>query len=217
MMTYIYDILLNFNDEFYEFYEWEKKDNIYHIKKIPVFKVDTLFMENLLENKIEISNDFLNIINNKTEVFEGKKIKLLKYSCLFTDSYKVVGINIEDNSIKLSDLLLDEALDTLEITKRLQVINISYNIIKEKNISYFETRNELKIKNSLLIEFNNIYKNKDDNKLKYLYFEYFNKSIDDIDLIYIDLINSLQEINSRHLKLFELLKLCNKRIRNLTK
>lgn len=216
-MTYIYDILLNFNDEFYEFYEWEKKDNIYHIKKIPVFKVDTLFMENLLENKIEISNDFLNIINNKTEVFEGKKIKLLKYSCLFTDSYKVVGINIEDNSIKLSDLLLDEALDTLEITKRLQVINISYNIIKEKNISYFETRNELKIKNSLLIEFNNIYKNKDDNKLKYLYFEYFNKSIDDIDLIYIDLINSLQEINSRHLKLFELLKLCNKRIRNLTK
>ena len=174
-MTYIYDILLNFNDEFYEFYEWEKKDNIYHIKKIPVFKVDTLFMENLLENKIEISNDFLNIINNKTEVFEGKKIKLLKYSCLFTDSYKVVGINIEDNSIKLSDLLLDEALDTLEITKRLQVINISYNIIKEKNISYFETRNELKIKNSLLIEFNNIYKNKDDNKLKYLYFEYFNK------------------------------------------
>ena len=27
-MEYIYDILLNYNKEFYEFYEWKNKDNI---------------------------------------------------------------------------------------------------------------------------------------------------------------------------------------------
>ena len=216
-MTYIYDILLNFNEDFYEFYEWEKGDNIYHVKKIPIFKVETAFMENLLANKIEISNDFLNLITNKTEVFEGKRIKSLKHCCLFTDSYKVVGVNIVDNNIKLSDLLLDEALDAIEISKRCQAITFSYNILEEKNISYFETRNELKIKNNLLSEINNIYQNKDYEKLKYLYFEYFNINIDDVDLIYKDLIKSLDKINNRHIKLYELLKLCNKRARNLTK
>ena len=48
-MIYIYDILLNLNNDFYEFYEWEKNDNIFHIKKIPIFLVDTNFMEDLLK------------------------------------------------------------------------------------------------------------------------------------------------------------------------
>jgi len=33
-MTYIYDILLNFKDDLYEFYDWNKTDNIIHIRKI---------------------------------------------------------------------------------------------------------------------------------------------------------------------------------------
>ena len=32
-MTYIYDIVLNFNNDFYEFYEWDKNDNLTLIKK----------------------------------------------------------------------------------------------------------------------------------------------------------------------------------------
>ena len=38
-MKYIYDIELNFNNKYYEFYEWEKKDNITHINKIPYYKI----------------------------------------------------------------------------------------------------------------------------------------------------------------------------------
>ena len=38
-MTYIYDILLNFNEEYYEFYDWNKEDTIVHIKKIPIYKI----------------------------------------------------------------------------------------------------------------------------------------------------------------------------------
>ena len=216
-MKYIYDILLNFNDDFYEFYEWEKGDNIYHIKKVPIIKVESEFIENILSKEIEISKDLLNLIMNKTEVFEGKRIKYLKYCCLFTDGYKVIGVNIVENSIKLSDMLLDESVDALDIAKRCDFLDIAYNIVGDKNINYFDTRREIKIKNNLISEINSIYKDKKYDKLKYLYFEYFNKNIDDIDTIYNDLINSMDKINNKHYKLYELLKLCNKKTRNLTK
>ena len=38
-MTYIYDILLNFKEELIEFYDWNKNDNIIHIRKIPLLKI----------------------------------------------------------------------------------------------------------------------------------------------------------------------------------
>ena len=37
-MKYIYDIVLNFNEEFFEFYDWNLNDEITHIKKIPIIK-----------------------------------------------------------------------------------------------------------------------------------------------------------------------------------
>ena len=207
-MIYIYDILLNFNDNLYEFYEWEKSDYIYHIKKIPIFKVSTEFMENLINKEIKLDDDFLNIIINKTEIFENRKIKNLKYSCLFTDGLKVVGVLI-NNNLQLSDLLLDEECDSINIANRCKLINISYNIIGDKFNNYFKTRKQIKIRNFLLKEINNIYENKDKIKLKYLYYEYFNKEKDDNNLIYQELIKSLDNINYNHEKLYELVKLCN--------
>ena len=38
-MEYIYDIVLNFNDCYYEFYEWNSKDKIINVKKIPVYRI----------------------------------------------------------------------------------------------------------------------------------------------------------------------------------
>ena len=38
-MNYIYDILLNFNDMLYDFYDWNVKDNILHIRKIPLIQI----------------------------------------------------------------------------------------------------------------------------------------------------------------------------------
>ena len=40
-MDYIYDIVLNFNDDYYEFYEWKQEDKIINIKKIPIYKIPT--------------------------------------------------------------------------------------------------------------------------------------------------------------------------------
>ena len=36
-MNYIYDIVLNFNKEYYNFFEWNKRDNIVNVKKIPLY------------------------------------------------------------------------------------------------------------------------------------------------------------------------------------
>ena len=38
-MKYIYDILLNYNERLYEFYEWEDNDYFDYVKKIEVIKV----------------------------------------------------------------------------------------------------------------------------------------------------------------------------------
>ena len=38
-MKYAYDVVLNFNDEFYNFYEWDTDDTIAYVKKIPIYKV----------------------------------------------------------------------------------------------------------------------------------------------------------------------------------
>ncbi len=215
-MIYIYDILLNFNENFYEFFEWEKNDKIYHIKKIPIFKVSTNSIDDLLSKIIEIDKNFLSLIINKTEIFESRRIKNLKYCCLLTDSYKVIGMLFKEGKVYLSDLLLDEASEAISIANRCNPINFEYNIIENKLINFFATRQENNLSNNLCNEITDIYNSKDINKLKYLYFEYFNKNNNDIDFIYNELIKSLEEINSKHIKLYELIKLCNKKTSNLT-
>ncbi len=213
-MVYIYDILLNFNNDFYEFYEWEKNDSICHIKKIPIFKVDTEFMEDLLSKKMIIDDPIMVSIVNKTEVFDNKKIKNLKYACIFTDTYRVLGVLFNDNYqvFKISDLLLDEAVDAIDISRRCTFSKITYTIVGNKKDYSFLTRSEIKIKKYLLGEIKNAYKEEDKEKLEYLYFEYFGKLETDKEKIVEELKESLKvEINDAHRRLFELLKLASKR------
>ena len=213
-MTYIYDILLNFNNEFYEFYEWEKGDYIYHIKKIPIIKVETNIMELLFTKKIKFTKNFGNIINYKVELFGNKKNKL-KYACLFTDGYKVLGVLLNENLEidKKSDLLLDEANDAINISSRSNFISLEYTIVGNNKYNFILTRQEKNIKKYLEEELKNIYKKKEDNKLKYIYFEYFNKNIDNTINAYKELKNSLKdEVTDKHMKIYNLLHLkeeCN--------
>jgi len=38
-MEFIYDILLNFQEEYCDFYEWQINDKVLNIKKIPLYKI----------------------------------------------------------------------------------------------------------------------------------------------------------------------------------
>ena len=40
-MNYIYDIALNFQKYFCEFYEWRREDKISNIRKIPLYRITT--------------------------------------------------------------------------------------------------------------------------------------------------------------------------------
>ena len=220
-MIYIYDILLNFNNEFYEFYEWEKSDLLFHTKKIPIYKVETKVIEDFLTKKVIIDSPLLLEIYNKTEMFDNKKVKTIPYAFLLTDSYRVIGVLLNEDHvvIKISDLLLDEEEDAREISKRCNFKELTYNIIGSRKNHYFLTRRETKIKKYLQLEIKNAHQTNDILRLEYLYFELFNKNCLDKDKIYQELMESLQsEITEKHIKLFEIMKLysANKKLPNLT-
>lgn len=213
-MTYIYDIVLNFNNDFYEFYEWDKNDNLTLIKKIPLIKVESDFLDQVFNFKLKIDDPLILEITDKCEV-NNKKKKILKYACLLTDSYRIIGIllNNKGEIIKLSDLLIDEAYDALNISKRLQTKNIAYNILGTRNNNYFLTRNEIKIKEYMEFELKRINKENDLEKLKYLYFEFFNKTPTDDLNIYKELLKTINtNLTTNHLKLYKLLKLIHQNV-----
>ena len=204
-MIYIYDIILNFNSVFYEFYEWDSKDNLTFIRKIPLVKVDTNFINDILTKKVVIDDPIVLEITNKCEITSCKKANKIKYACLFTDSLKVIGVILNDKKqiIKVSDLLLDEANDVINISKRTNIRSITYNILENKNNEFFLTKKEIKIKNYLQDEIQNIQNKKDFSKLSYLYFEYFNKIPDNNCDISKELLNSFKNnLTTKHIELY---------------
>ncbi len=174
-MNYIYDILINFNENLYDFYDWNLNDQIDHIRKIPVFKTDSEFLYNLKKNDIILNKDFLNKIYNKTEIFTMKSIKTLNYACLFCDDMEVVGIYILNGKMLKSKLLIDEEEEVVEFSERLKEENITYEIIKENDIIKYKTRKEIEIETYVKKEIRNLKKENNINKLSYLYYECFNK------------------------------------------
>ena len=209
-MSYAYDIVLNFNSELYEFFEWNKEDIIYHIKKINIFLVDSKSYNDIFDNIVLFNKDFLSTIYNKCEYYSNRKLGNISYAFLLTDSYRVIGIILDSSGkiIKYSSLLLDDEEDVLDLSHKIEKIKLDYKIISRRNKNEFQTRREKNIikyiKNDLVKEYrqNNI------SKLRYLYYEYFNKSSDDIDKIYQDLLNELENsIDDKHYHLYNLIKL----------
>lgn len=212
-MTYIYDVIFNFDDDLCEFYEWDKLDNYYHIKKVYLIKVDSKTYNDLLDNRVVFKNDIFIDIFNKCEYYDKKKIKTFPYVFLVTDSYRSMALMLDDELkiIKYSSLLLDEEEEINEISSRLPLVNLEYNIIEKNKISDL-TKEEKKVLNYIESDLHNCYHQKDINKLKYWYYEYFNKESDNIEFIYQSLLKTLDEYNDKHHNLYKLMKLsCNNR------
>ena len=66
-MNYIYDVLANFNDCFYDFYDWNDSDNIIHIKKLPILKVSIDFFNKIKYCDVLVGSCLLEKIYRKTE------------------------------------------------------------------------------------------------------------------------------------------------------
>lgn len=204
-MKYIYDIILNFNERLYEFYEWKDTDNIEYIKKIPIVKVTDSVFSSLKNNKVIVDSEFIKTIYNKCEVYGNYGIGKVEYACLFCidDSILALEFNEKGESIFISDLYLDEAIDILSYVKKLKVFNLEYRLLSKYN-NYLITRKEVNMISFIKKEINSIYMNENIDKLKYIYYECFNKSEENVSKIFLDLEKYIFECPS---KLFDLLML----------
>ena len=173
-MEYIYDIVLNFNDCYYEFYEWNSKDKIINVKKIPVYRINDIDYLSFKYNKVSIVNKF----NQNYNIY------------LVTNTLEVMAIMLDKsvNIIKRSSLLLEEADEVLEISEKLEVTNITYkkNIPQDRNIISRSIKEKY---NFIASFFKNINLNKDKYLLKYIYYDIYNIIDDDINKIYNKLLN----------------------------
>ena len=134
-MKYIYDILLNFNEKLYEFYEWDDCDNFDYVKKIAIIKVNKDTLNDIRNNKIMLDDEFVKEIHNTCEVYTSKSIKSIEYACLFTSNSSIIAclFNYKGISIMKSDLLLDEGLDIIEICKKIKPVTLKYTIISKED------------------------------------------------------------------------------------
>lgn len=207
-MNYIYDILLNFNNEIYEFFEWEGNDNIIHIKKIPLFRINSDELLNLVNNKIKFDNEFLTNIYNKTELYTKNNIKNIPYSFIITDKKYVIAITLDNNGFikKYSKLLIDEEEDVIEYSYNIHISNLKYEIISKIKHNNFQTRSEKRIKEFIFKEIRNMINNNEIDKLKYLYLDCFNEN--KLDNIIYNVYKKIEENWSNvYFKVYNFLKL----------
>ena len=206
-MNYVYDILLNFNKNLYESFEWNKKDEINHIRKIPIFKINTKDLVHISSSEFKIKNDLLENIKNKKEIFFKNNIKIINYCCLLSDGNKTISFkfNKEGRCIARSSLFFDEELEANEIAFNLKNTIIEIDMIRKQNKNEFKTRQELEMEKFMKEK---IREEKNIDKLKYLYFDCFGKVEENKNKIIDDLKKEIDcNWNEVHTKIYNFFKL----------
>lgn len=205
-MNYIYDIVLNFNKEYYNFFEWNKRDNIVNVKKIPLFLVNNDTFKIFKYDNIKVSDNFINLIKDKTYTYSRTKIG---NASLISNGKEVIGVLFNDNGelIKKSSLLLDEEDEVLNECINNTIYNIEIVNIKKNRVSLIN-RSQREKKNFLIK-----YINKENNltNLKYLYYDYFEQEDDNFINIKKSLIKEIKDNwNSKLDKFYETVKMFKK-------
>lgn len=209
-MTYIYDLLLNFTDDerILEFFEWNEKDEIINIKKIPLIRVSNKTMKDFINKKVKVTEELLLEIKNKTTTYS--KTEDLEYSLLISDLNKVIAIefNKKGEVLSRSSLLLDEEDEVLEEVEYLEIQPIKYKVISTYKTNYTLTRLEQKKKKYLLKEMDTLYQENNISKLTLLYEEIFPK--DELSLYdkYLKLKEDIEDnYSNNHNKLYDIVRL----------
>lgn len=216
-MNYIYDITLNFNrNDIYEFYEWREEDNPEFILKIPLYKVDNDAFYDFKNNDVTVNKKFLELLEDKTEVYTPNTISVIRYACVFICDLCAIAIEFDSdgNSYMKSNISVDEEIEILESGANIKYSIVDYKVknkVKVKN--RFITRNEIEMKDYLLKKLENMVNNDENSKLKYIFYELYNEKLDDIDKIYNKLLNVIKNSDNKFYKLQEIFFLIdNKKI-----
>ena len=195
-MEYVYDIVLNFRDKYYDFYEWNKKDKIINIKKIPIYRIN--------------NKDYLNIKNNDV-IINRKTIPKTNKMFLLASSKEVMGILLNNTGkvLKKSSLIFEELDDILLDISSIKHINIKYTI-KKINAPRIISRVQEEKQKYINKYFKKIDKQKDEYLLKYLYYEIYKLEENDINIVYKKILKT--DIN----KLYDSIKKVNIELKKLS-
>ena len=209
-MNYIYDVVLNLQKEYYDFYEWNQNDNIFHMRKIPIIKINKKQLLEIKNHLIKFNGETLKYFNTKiyAERFKENNITKIKSILILSAENFALSIKLNKKGIitHKSSLLPEEQDDILEISKFQKEIVLDYKII-QKNKTEFKTRFELENEKFIYDELDKIYKQKNGQKLNYLCLECFNKSEKDIDLAYQKLKKELKKSNENFIKIYNIFKM----------
>lgn len=204
-MNYIYDVLANFNDCYYDFYDWNNNDNIIHIKKLPVLRVNSDFFKKVKCHDVLVDNCLLEKIYRKTDFFNISKNRY-NYVCCLCDGRGALIINFDSKGAILgrSSMLIDEENEVIDISECSELFDYNVKVIKECSHDVFKTRKELSINQLFFDEL----KCMSDDKLRYLYFECFNEREIDIKKIVDRFVDEVSNnFNSIYSKIYSFLKM----------
>ncbi len=196
-MKNVYDILVNFKKNPYEFYEWEKNDDIKHIKKIISFKVEDKILLDFMNYDVLVDKKFMGIIEDQTEVFIGRSIDKIKYACLLCNDDVVLAVALNDEGLVIgkSKLLFDEADDIIKKSKDMSIYDLEYNVISKNRHNNSLTRKENNEVFLILKYLNKIYDNKNVDEINYLHYECFDIKEEDYLKSYMLLKKQIEEGN----------------------
>lgn len=193
-MNYISNIYLNFNKEYFDFYEWNDNDKVLHINKIPIIKVNTNTFNEIINNNIKLNS---NIFNNKTIIDNNK------YTCLLiSDNRHVIGLKFINNiSTMISSITIDDEYNILNKIKNINNYNLNYTILNKRNY-ILDTRLIYIHKKYILDNIKNI----PYDTLKYIYYDCFNIEEDKYNIMLNKLIDNINNNNYICNKIYDILK-----------
>lgn len=204
-MNYYYDFIINLDTNYHYFFELEE-NNINIVKKMPIIRISSESYITLLSSLFKVDNIFLNNIKDKSKLKNNDNIL---YMCILSDTKNsfVVEFSNTGECINKSSLLLEDELNICELSYSLDITNINYNIIKN-DYNYIDTIQNIKIKKLISTEIDTCLNNKDYNKLKFIYLEWFNEINTNIE----DMVNKMKyklksNITDKEYNIYKLIKL----------
>lgn len=186
------NIKLNFLDNYYMFYEWLDTDNIEIIDNINIYRIPTDNLNDLYEYKIRVLDE--SIIKNNTVIL--------------SDTFNFIAVEFDENGYSMykSSLLLEDEVKLYDIVDSLKEINIIYTKV-EKEKRENDLRINMEIKKLIQTEVNTLKENNNIEKLKYLYYEWFDKKENDISKIINNMNKRLKSpLNSKDVYIYDLIK-----------
>ena len=183
-MNYIYDIVLNFQNNYYQFFEWNRNDKIKNISKIAVYRIKDEDLINLIYNKVIVDSNFL-------ETLKEDNKKYNKIICLVSNTKQTIGLLFAQDGtlLKRSSLLFEEENEVNNFAKNLPLTKINYQ--KNESLAPNNTLRIEREKKDNLIKY--ITETNDILTLKYLYYEYFKEECSDDTKIKTILLNIIEE------------------------